>query len=64
MIEQRNMNCMINKSGGNSGKNTLNYRVSIPNTWAQQLGITKDNRGLIMTFDGEKIIITRSMDKQ
>lgn len=59
MLENRKMNCMINKSGGNSGSGTVNYRVSIPNAWAQQLRITKDDRELVMTFDGEKIIISR-----
>lgn len=63
MKEQRTMRVMINKSGGNSGKDTLNYRVSIPNVWANALKLTKESRDLLMTFDGKKITIQRPKEE-
>lgn len=60
--ETRKMRAIVGKSGGHSGKNTLNYKVSIPSVWANKLNITQENRDLIMIFDGEKITIQRPVE--
>lgn len=57
--ETRNMRAIICKVGGNAGKNAVNYRVSIPSTWAAALNISKEDRELVMTFDGKKIVIEK-----
>lgn len=57
----RKRNIMINKAGGGSGKNTVNYRVSLPAPWMQQMGITEEDREVILSFDGEKIIIEKGL---
>lgn len=57
--EHRKLKVMIGKAGGNSGKNSLKYSMSIPNSWADKLNITKDDREFLVTFDGEKIVIER-----
>lgn len=57
--ESRTLRCMVNKAGGNAGKEALVYRVSIPSAWAKQLGITKGDQDLKVTFDGKKIVIER-----
>jgi len=53
-MESRKMNVMINKAGGKASAGTLNYRISIPNIWAQGLNITKENRSVVMTYDSDK----------
>lgn len=60
--ETRHLRCMINKAGGNAGKESLNYKISVPNAWAAALCITKDSRELTATFDGSKIIIERESE--
>lgn len=50
---------MINKVGGNAGKTSLNYRISLPSTWITEMGINEENREVNITFDGEKIIIKK-----
>lgn len=60
--ETRKMRAIVGKSGGNSGKNTLNYKVSIPSVWANKLNITQEDRDLVMIFDGEKITIQRPVE--
>jgi hypothetical protein len=50
---------MINKAGGTSGKGTKNYRVSIPVDMVRALGITEEDRGVLMTLEGGKIIIEK-----
>jgi len=57
-VEKRKINILINKAGGNASKNALNYKISLPTTWMQQLEVTKENRECELEFDGKKIIIT------
>lgn len=57
--DKREMRIMINKAGGNAGKNSLNYKMSIPSVWAKTLGITEKNREVVAYFDGEGITIKK-----
>ena len=57
--EERKMRVMVNKVGGNAGSSSVNYRVSLPNAWVQELGISKDEREVTMRFDGKEIVITK-----
>lgn len=58
---QVNRNIMINKAGGNSGANTKNYRVSIPADMIRELGVTEEDRSVILSC--ENGIITIKKDK-
>ena len=55
-----NRNIMINKAGGNSGANTKNYRVSIPADMIRELGVTEDNRSVVLTCGNGKIVIEKA----
>ena len=44
----------ICKSGGNASKNAVTHKVTLPNSWMQEMGITPDNRDIVMIFDGEQ----------
>lgn len=41
-------NIMINKAGGHSGANTKNYRVSIPADMIREIGVTEEDRSVIL----------------
>lgn len=41
-------NIMINKAGGNAGKNSVNYRLSMPADIIRALGITEEDREVIL----------------
>lgn len=58
---QVNRNIMINKAGGNSGANTKNYRVSIPADMIRELGVTEEDRSVILSC--ENGVITIKKDK-
>lgn len=60
MIETRKRRLMINKAGGTAGKDSVNYRVSLPAPWIKDMGLSEENRELKLEFDGEKIIIKKS----
>lgn len=48
------------QAGGNSSKNSENYKISLPTLWIKTLGLNADNRNVIMEFDGEHIIISKA----
>ncbi len=56
-MEKRKANIIINNSGGNSGEKSLNYKVSLPSRWMNELNITKNNSEVEISFDGESITI-------
>ncbi len=56
---QVNRNIMINKAGGNSGANTKNYRVSIPADMIRELGITEEDRSVILSCENGAITIKK-----
>lgn len=47
-MEKVSRNVMINKAGGTSGKNTKNYRISIPVGMIKALGVTEDDRSVAL----------------
>lgn len=53
-------NIMINKAGGNSGANTKNYRVSIPADMIRELGVTEDNRSVILNCENGILTIKKA----
>ena len=59
MIETRKRRLMINKAGGTAGKDSVNYRVSLPAPWVKSMGLNENDRELKLEFDGEKIIIKK-----
>lgn len=61
-MEIKKRNLMINKAGGNAGKNSVNYRVSLPASWINEMGISETFKGLILEFDGDKIIIKKDVE--
>ena len=50
-MEQRETRVIFNKSGGTASKNSTTARVTIPNTWIKELGITPEDRRVIITLD-------------
>ena len=59
-----NRNIIFNKSGGNSGKNTMNYKVSLPADMIKALGVTKENRSVTLELVDDRIEIKKANDKE
>ena len=53
---------MFNKAGGNSGKNSINTRISLPKIWVDEMGITPEDREVEVTFEKNKIIIEKKKE--
>ena len=63
-METRNAKLIVNKSGGTASEKSKTYRVTIPNSWVEQLGISEDNREIELSFDGTKITVRRKQTMQ
>lgn len=46
-------NIIIGKDGGTAGKQSVNYKVSLPAPWMQQMGITLEDKAVIIEFNEE-----------
>ena len=56
-------NIMINKAGGHSGANTKNYRVSIPADMIRELGVTEEDRSVILDCKNGILTIKKSTEQ-
>ena len=63
-METRNAKLIINKSGGTASEKSKTYRVTIPNSWVEQLGISEDNREIELSFNGTEITVRRKQTMQ
>lgn len=57
-------NIMINKVGGNAGKGAVNYRISLPAEMVREIGVTAEDRAVILEFDAKTIRISKEKGVQ
>lgn len=58
-METRKGKMTITTSGGNASKNAQNFRISIPTVWARDMGITKEDRNVKLSYKDGKITIEK-----
>ena len=56
---QAKRNIIIQKAGGTAGKNSKNYRISLPADMVRDLGVTEEDRSVILTCEDRKIVIEK-----
>ncbi len=56
MVER---NIIMGKAGGTAGKNSVNYKISLPAEMVKALGITQDDKAVLVSLVNEKIIIEK-----
>lgn len=57
-MEQRNLKVSFNKGGSGS----MSSSIRIPITWVKEMGIDKDNRVVVVTFNEGKIVIEKATE--
>lgn len=57
-------NVMFAKAGGTAGKNSKNYKISLPADMIRELGVTEEDRSVILTCKDRKIIIEKKEMEQ
>ena len=64
-MEKRSRKISVRKAGGNAGIRSLSYFIRIPTPWIDQMGITLDDRDVVVTLDEENgIIIMRKAENE
>lgn len=59
MVER---NIIMGKAGGTAGKNSVNYKISLPAEMVKALGVTQDDKAVTVSFVDEKIIIEKKVN--
>ena len=57
-MEIRHGKVSSSKAGGTASKGSKTYKVSIPSNWIKSLGLDEECPDILLSFDGDKIIIT------
>lgn len=60
---QAKRNVMIAKAGGTAGKNSKLYRLSLPADMVRELGVTEDDRSVILTCKNGIVKIEKSPEQ-
>lgn len=63
-MEKRRAKISISAAGGTAGKGAKTYKLTIPSAWIAAMGITEDDREVELSFDEDRIAITRPQDIQ
>ena len=58
MVER---NIIMGKAGGNSGKNTVNYKISLPAEMVKALGVTQEDKAVSVDYVDGKIVIEKKI---
>ena len=53
-------NVMINKAGGTAGKKAVNDRISLPKEAIEELGITSEDRKVILEVEENIVTIKKA----
>ena len=58
-MEEVKRNIIIAKAGGNAGKNSVGYKSSLPAQMVKEMGITPEDRSVILSFENGEIRIRK-----
>ena len=58
ILESRQLRVMPSKPGGTSRGKSMSFRVILPRPWLSAMGVDQENRDVIVSFDGSRIIVT------
>lgn len=59
MVER---NIIMGKAGGTAGKNSVNYKISLPAEMVKAIGVTQEDKAVTVSFDNGKIIIEKKIN--
>lgn len=63
-MEKTKRNIMMQKAGGNAGKNSLSYRISLPAQIVRDLGVTPEDRAVLLYMEDGKLIIEKDKSEE
>lgn len=51
------------KAGGTASKNAKRCSLDLPAKWVREMNITEAEKEILLSFDGEQIIIRKDIEK-
>jgi len=60
-MERRIAKVNVSAAGGTAGKGARTYKVTLPTSWMEAMGIREARRELELVFDGTTIILSRRL---
>lgn len=57
MVER---NIIMGKAGGTAGKNSVNYKISLPADMVKELGVTAENKSVLVYLKNGEIRIKKN----
>lgn len=60
-MERRRAKVNLSAAGGSAGVGAKTCKVTLPTAWLSALGIGEDSRGVILAFDGARIVLTPAL---
>lgn len=52
-------NIIFTKAGGGAGKYSVGYKLSVPAAAIKALGVTREDRTVIVKIEGDRVIIEK-----
>ena len=56
-MQKRKGKLLISQAGGTASKNSKTYKISIPSSWVQEMGLNENNRDIELVFKNNMICI-------
>lgn len=63
-MEERELNVIIGKVGGNASSNSLNYKITIPTSIAHDMKITPEDKKVKLIYNKEEKTIIIKKEEQ
>lgn len=63
-MERRRAKVNFSAAGGSAGVGAKTCKVTLPTAWLSELGISEDNREVVLAFDGEQITLTPALSME
>ena len=51
--ETRKVNLIVGKVGGNASDSAESYKIAIPTKWIKEMNLSKEQKDILLSFDGE-----------
>ena len=63
-MENRISKVNISAAGGTASLGSKTCKVTIPNVWLEQMGVTNEDREVVLSFDGETVTLRKRLTGQ
>ena len=60
-MEKRLCKVNISSAGGTASAGSKTYKITLPSKWLMKMGVSDIDRQLELSFDGERIVVSRYM---